>query len=310
MKLAFILLLGFSFLFSINSFAKNIKPFPKKSSAQIKAIKQKLKQPEVALKMMSRLKNQWSLLKIMQKHMTSEDFKYLKTQGNLLHIKYKKPLNLKILGKNKFRFSNHSDFFILSSSGKYLKFKKMIFQLSANKSLIWNYKNILSKLAQKKYGKFSFFPKAYAEEASTGYDITVLLYYMKVYYDGEGIMWDFFTDEPDVITAIESLNKQGKTISSIRCDDIGMVMQYDDGSVSYITWSNDNEGLAIAALHESQGANSSGRVVNLDEMGQALAGEAEIYYCSMLQSKGQSEVISLINLNFIKSNPQETHVSQ
>lgn len=303
MKMLFIIL---TLLFSSNAYAKTTPPFPKKTSQQIKELKQKIKNPSIALKIMGRFKNKWSLFKIMKKHMTSEDYKYLKSQGDLLSVQYKDPLNINILSKNRFKFSNHSEPFILSHSGNHLKFKNQIFQLDKRKSLMWNYQTIQKKLSSAyKSHIFSLIPRAYAKDSSVGFDIITLLYYMKVYYDGSGIMWDMFAEEPDVLKSIESLNKQGKNITNMNCDSLGMVMEYSDGSKSYLTWDSN-----VGRLSEADNSSNYERVIELSDMNQAMAGQAQMYYCSMLQAEGQSNIVNTMNLNFINSNPEEDHISR
>ena len=166
MKLILISLTALTFLFSVNTYAE---PSTSKS-----------KSPTEALKELSQHKSHRSILNSLQNSINPDDYNYLEGHAKTLNINSKEPTHLKIIGKNKFNFSTHKDIFILSHNGNYLRYKKTIFKLDHKKSLMWNYKNIESLLkTTKSNSSLSIIPKAHAMGNTTGYDITILLYYMK-----------------------------------------------------------------------------------------------------------------------------------
>lgn len=254
------------------------------------------------LHMMSSLSNNNVGLNVLAKYLKPADYKYLRLKASQSGVRFQERPALVLLKGNKFHLGNPSRVYTFAKQGAEVGFNGKTIKLLKTKSFRENYQFIQSSLSEKKsVSLWSWLvPSAYAEtqEETEAYHLTVILSAMEFFTDGGGnIMWDMMLADPQVVASMEALNKKGNLIRDIKCDSIGMIFEFADGTKSFITWAGRD--MTMSTRRPSQ----TERQVEINDKAAVYAGSAQQYYCGHLDERGKQRTIELFNQNLIQ--PQD-----
>ncbi len=311
-----LLLILVNLILPLDSFAKLPMKSRAVASLESKQLMEKIKKPEFVAEMMNTVKNRGSQINILRRHISSSDLRSLKQQGDLLKINMRDRMNIRLGASGSFSFSTDpSKSFKFSQDAKGVLFGSTLISVDRKQSLLTNYKSIrdLLRTQSRKTAGCALFSCAHAQissDDSMAYNLTTLLYYMDVHTAGDGsIMWDYFLEDAEVQKALSVVTKAGKSIKSMRCDEIGMVIEYSDGTKSYLTQNGKNGADFEMSISETQTAD--GYEQRVEGTNSAVSGGGWFYYCGKLDGSQRDNTVSFLNMNLLAPSPVlETTIEQ
>ncbi len=298
-------------LFPFAATAKKPRVVTSVSQQELKLISKKIKEPDFVVKMVSTVRNQGALINILRRHISASDLRALKQQGDLLKIDFRSKLKIHRIDSKSFSFEEKSKIFTYAADGKGILLGATLLKIDRTQSLMTNYKAIASQLkslAGNATGCGFLISCAHADSSSMAFNLTTLLYYMDVHGTGDGnVMWDYFIESPGVTEAIKNMARTGKKIDRMACDDLGMSMDYSDGTKSYVTWNGQEGEQFDITISETRTAGAAEQTMG--GVDRVMTGDAWFYYCTKLNSQQRDSIVQMINMNFLSpENVQENHV--
>lgn len=304
MKTIGVLLIGL--LLPLIATAKAPKAVRSVTQQQLKQLNEKIKNPSFVVEMMNTVKSRGSQINILRRHLSAADLRALKQQGDLLKVNFRGRLHINLHDANSFSFEDKTKVFKFSQDGKSVSLGAAVFKIDRKQSLLTNYKAILAQI--KTQAHFSAgcqiisCAHALSSEDSMGYNLTTLLYYMDVHTAGDGsIMWDYFLEEPAIQKALAGVTKAGKSIRSMSCDDLGMTIEYSDGTKSYLTTNGKRGSEFEMTISETQSSGGSEQMV--DGADSATAGSGWFYYCGKMGDTERQNTVNFLNGNLLAPSP-------
>ena len=295
-----------SFFIPLLTLAKTPKVARTVTKQELKLLNDKIRRPDFVVEMMNTVKSRGSQINILRRHISAADLRALKQQGDLLKVNFRNRLKINLHDSNSFSFEDKSKVFKFSSDAKAVLLGNSVFKIDRKQSLLTNYKAIsvqLKSRARLSAGCYVFScAHAVSSDDSMAYNLTTLLYYMDVHTAGDGsIMWDYFLEEPAIQKALDGVTKAGKSILSMSCDELGMQIEYSDGTKSYLTTNGKNGSEFEMTISETQQAGGAEQMV--DGVDSATAGSGWFYYCGKLGENERQNTVNFLNGNLLAPSP-------